>query len=88
MGVIVAFGFSAGAEVKFDIRSLFFAQKRLHGSMASDIEDFNWGLEQVRVGRIKPLLDHTLPLSKAAEAHRLISTGQVTGNLVLLPWTE
>ena len=88
MGVIVAFGFSAGAEVKFDIRSLFFAQKRLHGSMASDIEDFNWGLEQVRVGRIKPLLDHTLPLSKAAEAHRLISTDQVTGNLVLLPWTE
>ena len=88
MGVIVAFGFSAGPEVKFDIRSLFFAQKRLRGSMASDIEDFNWGLEQVRVGRIKPLLDHTLPLSKAAEAHRLISTGQVTGNLVLLPWTE
>ncbi len=88
MGVIVAFGFSAGPEVTFDIRSLFFAQKKLVGSMASDIEDFNWGLEQVRVGHIKPLLDHTLPLSKAAEAHRLISSSQVTGNLVLLPWTE
>jgi len=88
MGVIVAFGFSAGPEVTFDIRSLFFAQKKLVGSMASDIEDFNWGLEQVRAGRIKPLLDHTLPLGKAAEAHRLISTGQVTGNLVLLPWTD
>ena len=88
MGVVVAFGFSAGPEVKFDIRSLFFAQKSLRGSMASDIEDFSWGLEQIRVGRIKPLLDHTLPLSKAAEAHRLISTSQVTGNLVLLPWTE
>ena len=56
--------------------------------MASDVEDLTWGLEQVRAGRIKPLLDHTLPLSKAAEAHRLISAGQVTGNLVLLPWTE
>jgi NADPH:quinone reductase-like Zn-dependent oxidoreductase len=88
MGVIVAFGFSAGPEVKFDIRSLFFAQKRLRGSMASDIEDFNWGLEQVRAGRIKPLLDHTLPLSKAAEAHRLISNNEVTGNIVLLPWSE
>ncbi len=88
MGVVVAFGFSAGPEVTFDIRSLFFAQKELRGSMASDIEDLNWGLEQVRVGRIKPLLDHALPLSKAAEAHRLISIGQVTGNLVLLPWTE
>ncbi len=88
MGVVVAFGFSAGPEVKFDIRSLFFAQKSLRGSMASDIEDFNWGLEQVRVGRIKPLLDHTLPLSNAAEAHRLISTNQVAGNIVLLPWAE
>ena len=88
MGVIVAFGFSAGTEVTFDIRSLFFAQKTLRGSMASDAEDFTWGLEQVRVGRIKPTLDHTLPLSKAADAHQLISTGKVTGKLVLLPWTE
>jgi len=88
MGVIVAFGFSAGPEVKFDIRSLFFAQKTLRGSMSYDIEDFNWGLEQVRLGHIKPLLDHTLPLSKAAEAHRLISNNKVEGNLVLLPWAD
>jgi len=88
MGVIVAFGFSAGPEVKFDIRSLFFAQKKLIGSMASDLEDFIWGLEQVRAGRIKPTLDQTFPLSKAAEVHRLISTGKVTGRHVLLPWTQ
>ena len=88
MGIIVAFGFSAGPEVKFDIRSLFFAQKKLVGSMASSIEDFSWGLEQVRAGIIKPTLDQTFPLSKAAEVHRLISTGKVTGKHVLLPWTE
>ncbi len=88
MGVIVAFGFSAGPEVTFDIRSLFFAQKKLRGSMASDIEDLEWGLAQIRGGGITPTLDHTLPLSKAAEAHRLISMGKVTGNLVLLPWAE
>jgi len=88
MGVIVAFGFAAGPEVKFDIRSLFFAQKKLVGSMASDIEDFNWGLQQVRAGRIKPTLDKTFPLSKAAEVHRLISSGKVTGRHVLLPWAE
>jgi len=88
MGVIVAFGFAAGPEVKFDIRSIFFAQKKLVGSMASDVEDINWGLEQVRAGRIKPTLDQTFPLSKAAEVHRLISTGKVTGRHVLLPWTE
>lgn len=87
-GVIVAFGFTAGTEVTFDIRNFFFAQKQLRGSMASDIEDLQWGLEQVREGRIRPVLDRSLPLSQAAEAHRLISTNQVTGSLVLLPWAK
>ncbi len=87
LGVIVAFGFVAGTEVTFDIRNFFFGQKKLLGSMAYDgPEDLAWGLEQVRAGRIKPLLDKALPLSEAAEAHRLISTNQVTGNIVLLPW--
>ena len=87
-GIIVAFGFSAGPEVKFDIRSFLFGGKTLRSSMLSDIEDFIWGLEQVREGRIKPLLDHALPLSKAAEAHRLIASGNVSGNLVLMPWSS
>ena len=86
MGTVVAFGFAAGPQVSFDIRSLFFAQKQLRGSMASDIEDLQWGLAQVRAGRIRPLVDRALPLNEAAEAHRLISTNQVAGNLVLLPW--
>ena len=88
MGVIVAFGFAAGPEVKFDIRSLFFAQKKLRGSMASDAEDFQFGLELIRKGKAKPMLDRTLPLSQTAEAHRLIATNRVAGNIVLLPWAE
>jgi NADPH:quinone reductase-like Zn-dependent oxidoreductase len=88
LGIVVAYGMVAGAEVKFDIRNLFFMQKQIRGSMASDIEDFRFGLELVRQGKIKPVLDHTLPLSHAAEAHRLIAENKVTGNIVLLPWAE
>jgi NADPH:quinone reductase-like Zn-dependent oxidoreductase len=86
-GTIVAFGFAAGPEVTFDIRSLFFEQKQLKGSMASDKSDMEYGLKLVKEGKIKPLLDHTLPLSSAAEAHRLIANNEVKGNIVLLPWT-
>lgn len=86
LGVVVVYGFVAGTETTFDIRNFFFAQKQLRGSMAGDIEDLRWGLEQVRLGRIKPLLDQAFPLEEAAEAHRLIATNQVAGNLVLLPW--
>lgn len=85
-GIIVAVGFVAGIEVTFDIRNFFFGQKQLRGTMFGDIADYEWGIEQVRAGKIKPLLDIVLPLSQAAEAHRLISTNQVTGNIVLLPW--
>ncbi len=88
MGVIVSFGFAAGAEVKFDIRTLFFAQKKLRGSMASDTEDLQLGLELIRKGKVKPMLDRTFPLSQVAEAHRLISNNEVSGNIVLLPWAE
>jgi NADPH:quinone reductase-like Zn-dependent oxidoreductase len=86
LGVVVAYGFTAGTEVTFDIRNFFFGQKQLRGAMASDVTDLEWGLEQVRTGRIKPLLDRALPLSAAAAAHRLVSTNQVKGNITLLPW--
>jgi D-arabinose 1-dehydrogenase-like Zn-dependent alcohol dehydrogenase len=74
--------------VTFDIRNFFFGQKQLRGSMASDLQDLKWGLEQIRQGKIKPVLDRTLPLSQASEAHRLLASNEVTGNIVLLPWTE
>lgn len=86
LGAVVAFGFMAGTEVTFDIRNFFFAQKQLRGSMASDIEDLKWGLEQVRAGRIKPSLARVFPLSEVSEAHWLIANNQVSGNLVLMPW--
>ncbi len=88
LGIVVVLGFVAGTEVTFDIRNFFFGQKQLRGSMFGDLEDYTWGIEQVREGRIKPVLDRTFPLSEAAEAHRLISTNQTTGNLVLLPWAD
>jgi len=87
-GIIVAMGFVTGTEVTFDIRDFFFAQKQLRGSLFGDIKDFEWGLQQVKDGKINPLLDRSLPLEQAAEAHRLIMEGKVAGNIVLLPWQE
>ena len=86
LGVVVVFGFTAGAETTFDVRSLFFGQKTLRGAMASDIEDLEWGLEQVKAGKIKPLLDTVLPLSQAGPAHKLLAESKVKGSVVLQPW--
>ncbi len=85
-GVIVAYGFAAGPEVRFDIRNLFFGQKQLRGTMASDVSELEWGLDQVAAGKIYPVLDASFPLRRASEAHRRIADNEVKGNLVLLPW--
>ncbi len=85
-GIVVVAGFVAGTEATFNVRSFFFPQKQLRGTMSGDVADYQWGIEQVRAGRIRPVLDRVLPLREAAEAHRLIASNQVKGNLVLLPW--
>ena len=85
-GIIVAYGFTAGADVSINIKDFFFTQKQLRGTIFADPEDLQWGLEQVRAGKIKPALDRTFPLNQAAEAHRLLADNQVKGNFVLLPW--
>ena len=55
------------------------------GTLMGDVADFRWGLQQIRAGKIRPLLDRALPLAEAAEAHRLIAANAVNGNLVLKP---
>ncbi len=67
-GVIVAYGFTGGTQVSFDIRNFFFAQKHLRGTMASDKRDLEYGLSLAREGKVRPLLDRTLRLSDAGEA--------------------
>ncbi len=85
-GTLVAVGFVAGLDVTFNIRNFFFGQKQIRGALAADIRELRTGLDFVRDGKIKPSLDRALPLSEAAEAHRLVSTNKVTGSMVLIPW--
>lgn len=87
-GIIVAYGFTSGAEATINVRDFFFSQKQLRGTIFADLEDLRWGLDQVREGRIKAALDRTFPLSRAAEAHRRLADNQVKGNFVLLPWDD
>jgi len=85
-GIIVAMGFMAGTEVKFDIRNFFFAQKQIRGCLMADIEDFSAWLAPIKDGKIRAIVDSTLPLSEAAEAHRRIAANTAKGSIVLMPW--
>jgi NADPH:quinone reductase-like Zn-dependent oxidoreductase len=85
-GIVVAMGFVAGLEATFHVREFFFTHKQIRGTLMGSVEDLEWGLEQVTAGKIKPLMDRTLPLEQASIAHQLLAANATAGNLVLLPW--
>jgi len=85
-GIVVVMGFVAGLNATFHVREFFFTHKQIRGTLMGDIQDLEWGLEQVAAGKIKPLIDRTLPLHEANVAHELLAANATAGNLVLLPW--
>jgi len=85
-GTIVTMGFVVGNDATIKVREFFFAHKTLRGTLMGDVEDFRWGLAQVKQRRIKPLLDRAFPLGRAASAHDAVARNAVAGNVVLLPW--
>jgi D-arabinose 1-dehydrogenase-like Zn-dependent alcohol dehydrogenase len=53
-----------------------------HGCTSRDLQQlFEW----VHAGALVPVLDGTLPLARAADAHRRLEAKSVTGRLVLVP---
>ncbi len=82
LGVVVLMGNVLGLDSTIPVRSVFFPQRQIRGAMGGEIEDFLWGLDLVRAGKIRPTLDRTFRLEEAAVAHRRLVDGQAVGNIV------
>src|SRR5262245_9879385 len=53
------------------------------GAIAREVEARVWPLLVAK--HVGPIVDRTLPLAQAAEAHRLLESGDVIGKIVLIP---
>lgn len=84
-GRLVTCGATAGSEVKLDLKVLFYKRLSLLGSTMGSKGDLFRILQLVDEGKLKPVLDRTLPLEKAAEAHALLAERKNFGNVVLTP---
>lgn len=51
------------------------------GAIAASLEREVWPL--IASGRVRPIIDSTFPIDQAADAHRLLESGQVVGKVVL-----
>lgn len=84
-GFFVNFGLVGGMKATLDIKKLFFRQHQLRGSFMGSLDELKRGLQLLKDGKVKPVVDRTYPLRDAAEAHRYIDSRAVRGKVVLVP---
>lgn len=74
-GTLVAFGATAGDEIRMDIRSFFYGQFNLKGSTMGSRAEFDAMLEFITKHQIRPVVDQSYSLSEAVDAlHKLSET--------------
>lgn len=93
-GRLVQIGLIGGSRASLDLRPVL--QKRLtltgstlrartpeeKGAIATDLEARVWPL--LARGEVKPIVDAEFPLERAADAHRALEAGRITGKAVLV----
>jgi len=84
-GRLVTCGATAGYDTKVDIRYLFSKSIAILGAFMGCKADLLEVVRHMAEGRLRPVVDRTLPLSEPAQAHRLIEERAVFGKLVLIP---
>ena len=92
-GRLIQIGLQGGAKTAIDLKALMQRRLTLTGStlrprsvaekaaIARDLEQHVWPL--LSSGTVAPVIDRMLPLENAAEAHRLLESGEVVGKIVL-----
>ncbi|ARP81893.1 NAD(P)H-quinone oxidoreductase [Bordetella genomosp. 8] len=91
----ISLSFLQGSSVDVELLTLMQKQLSLHSSTLRPqtaaektrmaIEIVRHVLPLVEDGRVRPKLHASLPLARAADAHRLLESGEVFGKLVLVP---
>ncbi len=92
-GRLVQIGLMGGARTELDLRLLMSRRLTLVGSTLRSRPDEEKGAivaaflgrfgEALRAGRLRPVIHRVLPLAAAAEAHRLLESGEVFGKIAL-----
>ena len=93
-GRLVQIGLQGGASAEIPLRPIMLRRLTITGStlrirtpaekgaIAAALEREVWPL--IESGRVRPLVDVTLPLGEAAEAHRRLEEGSIIGKVVLV----
>lgn len=84
-GRLVTCGATSGYDARTDLRQVFYRHLNLLGSFMGSKAELLDALKFVERGRIRPVIDRTLPLPEARRAHELMEDRAQFGKLVLEP---
>ena len=82
-GRLVTCGATTGAEVKINLRVVFFKLLSILGSTMGSIGELHEIMKHVNSGRLRPVVARVLPLDQVGEGHRLLEDREVFGKVVL-----
>jgi NADPH:quinone reductase-like Zn-dependent oxidoreductase len=84
-GRYVTCGSTSGFELKTDFRVVFFRSLSILGSTMGSDHELGTVLGLAAEGRLRPVLEQTLPLEKVGEAHLHLEGRKALGKTVLVP---
>lgn len=84
-GKIVTVGNTSGESLSIDNRYIFTKQVSVLGSTMGSREDFQQAMKLVLQGKIKPVIDQVIPLSKGRMGYERMEHGNQFGKIVLTP---
>ena len=84
-GRLVTCGASSGYEVTMNAAHVWHKQLTIIGSNHGTMNELATIVKLLEAKKLKPIIGKSLPLSEAAEAHRLAEARTVFGKIVLIP---
>jgi NADPH:quinone reductase-like Zn-dependent oxidoreductase len=87
-GRLVTAGAHAGPNVTIDFSHLYHKRITIKGRPGYHPADVAKCFAAAAERKIKPQIEHILPLSRAVDAHRLVESGEARGKIVLDPTVE
>ncbi len=82
---IIIIGNTSGPHAEIDMRFIFGKQISLIGSTMGTHEDFNDVTTLLWNGKLRPVIDRVMPLSRGKEAYAILERGEQFGKIVLTP---
>ncbi|HZM00481.1 MAG TPA: zinc-binding dehydrogenase, partial [Planctomycetota bacterium] len=84
-GRLVTCGATTGGRAELNLRALFFKNISVLGSTMGSRGELHQIVGLVAAGKLKPVIDRTLPLSEVREAHEALEQREQFGKIVLVP---